>query len=97
MKPVIGSFNLLAIHNILSERGIVVSNPISHSRNTVRCHGFLKTCCEPPLTTVAKFEVIFLFEEFVQGKSDVPSGVIDITWREAGLREWGHKYTGGEL
>jgi len=24
-------------------------------------------------------------------------GVIDITWREAGLREWGHKYTGGEL
>ena len=69
-QPVIRLFFLFAVHNLLAEHAVFVTDAHTRCRKFERCHGVEEASCQTAKTSVAKPCVHFLFAEFFERHAD---------------------------
>ena len=69
-QPVVRLFFLFAVHNLLAEHAVFVTDAHAGRREFERCHGVEEASCQAAKTAVAKTRIDFLFAEFFERHAD---------------------------
>jgi hypothetical protein len=69
VKPVIGNFDLVPVHNFLLEDTISVSQSISPGRDVERSHGVQETGSETTKTTITKSSIVLLLNDVLNAET----------------------------
>ena len=75
-QPVVGLFNLAAVHNTLTEHAVLVANPISNARQPYGRDGIEKTGRQPSQATIAKRSIGLDFNQGVEISTQLLTGLL---------------------
>ena len=79
VKPVIGNFDLVAIHNLLLEDTVSVSQSISPCRHVEGSHGVQETGSQTTKTTISKSSIVLLLSDVLNPETKIGKTLCEVS------------------